>query len=363
MNFSQQMLWLLTILLCAFLFGLQSVAQSCDSTNALLVAVVDTGADLSHKDLKDWIWTNPGESGIDSSGNDKASNHIDDDDNGFVDDLHGWNFVQNNSDVMDHHGHGTHVSGLISKHWPPSLAKKSCPVIQLMVIKYFDQRFTENDTLDSSIKSFRYAINNGAKIINFSGGGAKKFKIEENAIRLALQKEILLVAAAGNEGANSDKFKFYPAGYMLPNILSVSALDKGNRLLSSSNYGLKTVKLATVGENLNSSLPGGIYGPMTGTSQATAVTTGIAALILHKNPWLDTPQKIIERLVRTAKKNPSLALKIGNLTQLNILKSLRSADRHTSAFGKKIENAIFIPERMFLDNNFTADTAKIPNGI
>lgn len=362
----QHFTWLTMIFLGLILLSLQTLAlaaTNCEKDKPIIIAVIDTGIDLDHPDLRNWIWTNPGESGVDAFGNDKATNGIDDDDNGFVDDLHGWNFIKNNADIRDHHGHGTHVSGLITKYWPDVLSRGPCPRLQLMVLKYFDQQFLMNDTLESSIKSFRYAIQNGAKILNFSGGGAKKSKAEEEIIRLAEQKGILLVAAAGNEGSNTDQYHFYPANYPLSNIFSVAALNKENQLLHSSNYGINTVKFAAEGENLKSSLPGGLHGVMTGTSQATALTTGIAALIQMKNPWLNSPEKLIQRLVQAGKKNSSLEFKTENMKQLNIVKSLRSRDRHISSFDQSVQNANFFSEDLFLDNHYTASALKISDGI
>lgn len=365
MSAFQQLSWLMMIILCLTLLSLQTLAlpTDCKNEKTIVVAMIDTGVDVNHPDLKNWIWTNPGESGIDANGNDKATNGIDDDDNGFVDDLHGWNFVSNNPDISDHHGHGTHVSGLVTQYWPRALSQGPCPRLQVMILKYFDQQFLTNDTLESSIRSFRYAIENGAKIINFSGGGAKKSKTEEEIVRLAEQKQILLVAAAGNDGHDTDQLHFYPANYLFTNVLSVAALNSKNRLLSSSNFGMKTIKLAAEGENLRSALPGSLQGSMTGTSQATAVTTGLAALVYFKNPWLDTPEKIIKTLVGNGKKNNFLEFKTGNMKQLNIVKTLRSQDRHISSFGQQIKNAIFFSEDLFLDNQLSISAAKNSDGI
>jgi len=355
MNFSQ-FFWLVGIFLWVFLLSLQSLGQNtnthdCRDIKPLLLAVIDTGADIDHLELKKWIWNNSGEMGKDSQGKNKATNGLDDDGDGFADNLHGWNFIQNNADVRDFHGHGSHVSGLISKHW----MDESCPRIQLMILKYYDQRFPANDTLESSLKAFRFALKKGAKIINFSGGGMKRSRAEEELMKTARDLKVLVVAAAGNDGMNSDYEKFYPAGYKLPNILSVAALNQKHRLLGSSNYGKKSVQIAADGENLISSLPGNQSGAMTGTSQATALTSGVAALVALQNPWIKQPEDIIRMILLSSQKNPNLRALIGSEAQLNIDKSINSKDDRITASGQQIQNTMQSPENLFLDNLVLAD--------
>ncbi len=364
MKLSLQLVWLLTVFFCLFLCSLQTLAStsSCSGEKTLLVAVIDTGIDSEHPELKNWIWTNPGESGLDSLGRDKSSNGFDDDGNGFADDLHGWNFVKNSSEIQDQHGHGTHVSGLITKYWPSSYQKELCPPIQLMILKYFDQSFPLNDTLSSSVRAFKYALDQGARIINFSGGGSKKSKTEEEIIRRALKQNVLIVAAAGNEGASTDKFPFYPASYNQPHILSVAALNQHHQLLSNSNYGPQ-IRLAMTGENLKSTLPQKKFGLMSGTSQATALTAGIAALILKHKPWLTEPRQLIEQLTKTSDQGLPQLMMVKGIGRLNILRSLRSQDRFISASGRSVKNANFIPEKTFLDAQFVKFNLNSPQGI
>ena len=318
MNYFYQKIWLIIILFGLSLYCLESLAKTQPCQDSTIIGIVDTGVDLNHDSIKPWLWTNPGETGIDSQGRDKATNGIDDDGNGFADDLHGWNFVKNNADVSDYHGHGTHISGLITKYWSQYVSENECQPFQIMILKYFDQRFPGSDTLENSIKAFRYALKSKVKIINFSGGGSTKSKPEEVLIKLAAKKHVLLVAAAGNESSNSDLYKYYPASYNLPNILSVAALDLKNHLLASSNFGPKTIKLAAPGEDILSTMPGNSYGLMSGSSQATAITTGIAALVMHKKPWLSEPKKMIKYLCSTGKTNKNLYKKIANLKQVSL---------------------------------------------
>lgn len=265
----------------------------------IIVAVIDTGCDVHHPALNKNIWLNTGETGLDENGSPKASNGVDDDKNGFVDDLHGWNFVGNNPDVMDEHGHGTHIAGLIGG------SNGVAPRVSLMVLKYYDEDTNGEQNLRNTIRAIKYAVKMGAKIINYSGGGIIRSEEEEAVIRWASHRGVLFVAAAGNEGLNSDFFHFYPANYELPNVLSVGASDRKGALLKISNFGKSTVDIVAPGKNIYSSLPQGQYGYMTGTSQATAFVTGLAALLMSR---MDDPRPagVIARIVDSGRPLASL---------------------------------------------------------
>lgn len=297
----------------------------------ILVAVIDTGVDTSHPDLRENLWTNPGETGIDGRGKDKATNGVDDDGNGFVDDVHGWNFAGDNSDLTDLHGHGTHVAGIIQ-----SVAPKT----NLMILKYYDPAANGEDNLNNTVKAIRYAIKMKAKIINYSGGGTTKYPDEELAIREAQQQGILFVAAAGNEKSNSDYNGFYPADYGLSNIISVTAIDENSKVLSSSNYGRNSVDIAAPGKSIISTLPGGKYGTMTGTSQATAYVSGTAALLMATNPDLVAdPEGLIQQLTSTGTDNSFLVGKTKHETSLNAFRALVMKGAGLGAFGAGILNS------------------------
>lgn len=291
----------------------------------ILVAIIDTGADIDHPFLNENIWVNPGEIGEDSAGRNKSKNGIDDDNNGFIDDVHGWNFVGNNNDLSDEHGHGTHVAGIV---------KSTAPNVRLMILKYFNPKASGATNLANTIKAIQYATKMNARIINYSGGGQEKSKEEERAILEAHQQKILFIAAAGNEKTNSDEKGFYPANYGLSNIASVTAIDEQRAILPSSNFGIKTVDLAAPGKNISSSLPGGRFGLMTGTSQATAFVTGAAALLMSHNTNLNDPEKIISILVKTGFKNEKLSEKTKSETQLDIYRTLVMKDQDQDAFGQ-----------------------------
>lgn len=270
------------------------------------VAIIDTGVDVRHHDLNANIWKNPGETGTDKNGKPKETNGIDDDGNGFVDDINGWDFATSSPRVVDSHGHGTHIAGIIGAVGGNGIGVVGvCPKVSLMVLKYYDPNAKGNDNLKNTIRAIKYAVDNGAHIINYSGGGTEPNDDEFKAIQYAREKGVLVVAAAGNEKSNSDLAPYYPADYNLDNIISVTAIDSYARVLNSSNYGTKSVHIAAPGKDIYSTLPGNQGGTMTGTSQATAFVSGVAALILAHNKTFAYKQ-VREQIVKTSDEIPEL---------------------------------------------------------
>lgn len=298
------------------------------------VALIDTGIDVFHPDLKDSLWSNPGETGLDSNGRDKATNGIDDDGNGFIDDVHGWNFVTNSAILTDTHGHGTHIAGIIA-----GLSKSAtgtngiAPLARLMVLKYYDPRLANLNNVKNSIRAFQYAIRMKAQIINYSGGGPGANHEEEKILQEAEKNQILIVAAAGNDAANTDKIRYYPADYPLKNILSVTALTAANKLSDYANFGSGSVHLAAPGDNIRSTLPNGAYGEMSGTSQATAFVTGVAALILSQNFSFISPETLIEKLTASGVVEKSLEGKTQFASRLDAFRALTMKSSVESAAG------------------------------
>ena len=285
----------------------------------IIVAIIDTGIDPNHEDLHGNLWKNKGETGLDKQGRPKETNKIDDDGNGFIDDVHGWNFVSDNNRVKDYHGHGTHVAGIIGAEGGNGKGISGVsPKVTLMVLKYYDPRFSNTDNLANTIKAIKYATKMGAKIINYSGGGTQYSQLEFDAIKQARDKGILFVAAAGNESSNSNKFNYYPAKYSskLNNIISVTAINRSTKVLSSSNWGHLTVHIAAPGENIFSTLPGNKYGHMTGTSQATAFVSGVASLLYAQNREFDY-LAVKNQILSTADEKKSLKSKTITSGKLN----------------------------------------------
>lgn len=284
----------------------------------IVVAVIDTGIDVNHSYLKENLWVNKGEQGLDSNGKNKATNRVDDDGNGFVDDVHGWNFVANDHDLTDNHNHGTHIAGIIAaKSDDNSGVVGVAPGVSVMVLKYYDPKSKFNSNLANTIKAIHYAIKMKADIINYSGGGLEYSAEEFAAVKLARQNGILFVAASGNEYSNSDVKPYYPADYDLDNVISVTAINPSAQVLPSSNFGKNSVHIAAPGKDIVSTLPGHKnVGPMTGTSQATAFVSGVAALILSQdssNKYLDVRNQILA----TADSLPGLEEKTKTSGKLN----------------------------------------------
>lgn len=304
----------------------------------ITIAIIDTGADLQHPLLKNSFWKNPGETGTDAQGRDKSTNGIDDDKNGYVDDVSGWNFASGNNDLSDHHGHGTHIAGLIGAATrAPSLQEGIAPGVRLMILKYYDPRAKGADNLKALIEALHYATLMKVRIINYSGGGAVANTAERASIRAAHESGILVVAAAGNEAANSDLRPFYPADYGLPNVLSVGAHDSEAKIISSSNFGLRSVDFFAPGDAILSTMPMGQRGEMTGTSQATAFVTGAAALLLTQRPDLTDPAQVIAHLRASVHFETSIAGRARAPGRLDLLRTLAIQDAGRSFSGYRIE--------------------------
>jgi subtilisin family serine protease len=274
---------------------------------SITIAIIDTGVDIEHKDLKKFIWTNPGETGLDKNGRDKATNGLDDDGNGFADDVHGWNFVKNNNDVSDDNGHGTHIAGIIRKEFQKHHTDSTSPrAARFMILKYYNEKAANIENVINTAKAIEYANHMQANIINYSGGGASEYPKEFEAIKNAGKKNILFVAAAGNNNENTDNLKYYPANYPLKNIISVAATDNEGELVSFSNYGKNSVDIAAPGQLIYSTLPNNTYGVMSGTSQATAFVTGIAASLMAKYGKGQKSQDLLQDLLASSQYNKSL---------------------------------------------------------
>ncbi len=316
----------------------------------IIVAVIDTGADLNHPDLRANLWKNAGESGVVDSAEcrrlltpkcRKETNGIDDDGNGFIDDIHGWNFVSNSDDLTDRHGHGTHIAGIVGAVGGNGTGLSGvAPEVSLMILKYYDPHASEEESIANTVNAIDYAVKMGAQIINYSAGGLKPHPLERAAIERARARGVLFVAAAGNESSNSDLRGYYPADYGLSNILSVTAVDPRERVLASSNYGTQTVRLAAPGEEILSTLPGGRYGYMTGTSQATAFASGAAAMLLASDPhFIGEPERIIEQLVNSGRHAETLRGKTRHGKLLNAYAALVIRDAETTLGGFVSANA------------------------
>lgn len=274
-----------------------------EGNSKVVVAVIDTGIDPFHPDLSQNIWHDY---------RDHAPN------------IYGWNFVLDRPNPNDDHGHGTHVSGIIGAvSDPQSGVSGVAHHVSIMALKYYSDANPGSVNLQNTIRAINFAIDHGAKIINYSGGGPEFSEDEYLAIKRAETAGILFVAAVGNDHENTDLVEnyFYPSAYHLSNMISVAATDINNNILPSSNWGKTHVDVAAPGENIYSTLPGGKYGYMSGTSQATAFVTGIAVLLLSKDPCL-TPNQVREIIMQSTDHIDQLTNKISSGGRVNAYNAL-----------------------------------------
>jgi subtilisin family serine protease len=275
------------------------------------VAVIDTGVDWTHPDLSTQIWINTGENcgGCRTDG-------IDNDHNGYVDDWHGWDFVNHDNNPMDDHGHGTHVAGTIGAAGNNGIGIAGVNWnIRIMPVKFLNAQ--GSGTTADAVSAVLYAAQNGADVMNNSWAGGSYSQALADAINVADQNNSLFVAAAGNDGTNNDTTPTYPASYDLPDVLAVAATDNSDSLAYFSNTGVRSVDLGAPGVDIYSTWPGGGYQYLSGTSMATPHVAGAAALAKAAFPSA-TDIGLKTLLLSTVDPKPSLAGTTASGGRLNI---------------------------------------------
>ncbi|MCA2708056.1 MAG: S8 family serine peptidase, partial [Microcystis sp. M025S2] len=245
----------------------------------VIVAVLDTGVDRNHADLAGNIWTNAGEI---------ANDGLDNDGNGYVDDVYGWNFANGNNNTLDGNRHGTHVAGTIAAVNNGFGATGVAYNSRIMPVKVLSD--SGSGSSSGVAQGIRYAVDNGADVINMSLGGGSTDSAIQSALQYASSRGVIVVMAAGNEGAAQPG---YPASNATTWGLAVGAVDSSNNMASFSNRAGSDSSMRYVtapGVQVYSTLPNGGYGFLSGTSMATPHVAGVVALMLSANPNLTDAQ-------------------------------------------------------------------------
>lgn len=285
-------------------------------SRAVGVAVVDDGIDYTHPDLAANVWRNPGESG--SGG---EANGVDDEGNGWVDDLRGWDFVGNDSNPAPagHDAdHGTHVAGTIGAVGNDGTGITGVNWrVSLVPARVFDANGAT--TITRLVNAYGYVAANAIPVVNGSYGGGGYSTTERKAI--AASSGTLFVVAAGNSSRDNDATPTYPCAYPLANVVCVAATDNRDRLASFSSYGSESVDLAAPGVSVHSTVRGGAYESWDGTSMATPHVAGAAALLWAADRDA-TVAEVRERLLEGVDPVPALADLVATGGRLNVESSL-----------------------------------------
>ena len=276
----------------------------------ILVGIIDTGIDRNHEDLKSNMWSNP---------NEIAGNGKDDDGNGYIDDIYGWDFYNNDNNPHDDDSHGTHCAGTIGGVGNNGKGVAGvCWNISMVGIKFLGN---DGGYLSDAIKSITYATKIGVNLTSNSWGGGGYSSTLKRAIDEANQKGIGFVAAAGNHDGNNDAQPSYPASYQSENVISVGASDHRGKKAYFSCYGKTSVDLFAPGVRILSTIPGNKYASYQGTSMAAPHVSGAYALLLSANPtW--TVKQVKDALMDSTDGETLLQEKCVTGGTLNIHKAL-----------------------------------------
>jgi len=281
------------------------------------IAVIDTGVDYRHIDLRDQMWVNKKEL--------YGTKGVDDDENGYVDDIYGHDFSNEDGDPMDGHGHGTHCAGVIgAAHNNQTGIAGVMPEVTIVAIKFLSD--SGSGGTDQAIAAIEYAIKAEVDVMSNSWGGGKYSEALKETIMKASNAGIIFVAASGNKSSNTDEEPHYPSSYDLPNVVSVGALTAQNKIASFSNYGANTVDIAAPGKNINSTVQGNKYKVYSGTSMAAPHVAGALGLLISQTGRIPH-EEMMDRLIATAEPVKRLRGKVkdysGRLNAYNLLSNTR----------------------------------------
>ena len=282
--------------------------------DGVTIAVIDTGIDIAHEDLAENIWNNSKEI---------PDNGIDDDGNGKIDDINGWNFsddsnlVCDNSNIADEN-HGTHIAGIIAAIKDNTKGILGvAPLAKIMPLKVFKSGKAYTSDI---INAIQYAENMGVRIINCSWGSIDDNPVLKEVIQ---NSNMLFVCAAGNNSANIDSNPVYPAAFDCSNIITVASVNRNGLLSGFSNYGENGVHVAAPGEGIESTLTGNSYGENSGTSMAAAFVSGEAALVLGGTSTMGAIE-LKDQIVRCSEHLSSMAGKVNGSAKINCFNAVNN---------------------------------------
>ncbi len=283
-------------------------------SDKVVVAVLDSGVDYTHEDLAPNMWKRPA---------DIAAYH--DDELGTIDDEDGFNAIDNTADPMDENGHGTHCAGIIGAEGGNDVGITGVNwKVRIMPLKFMNAGGF--GTTKDAIEAINYVIDRkkagvNVRVISASWGSTQRSRALEDVIRKAYENDILFVAAAGNASVNNDRQPHFPSSYNVPNVVSVAALDRNDQLASFSNFGVKSVAIAAPGVDILSTWLGNEYEEKSGTSMATPVVSGVAALVVAEHPRMSVDD-LRKRLLNSIDPLPVLKGKVATGGRINAAKAL-----------------------------------------
>lgn len=305
-----------------------ALEKAFDDGPKVIVAVIDTGLDLNHGLIKDSnsIWENTAEK--------NGQSGVDDDGNGYIDDVNGWNFVARSPSMFDDGDHGTHVAGIILGTGMDALAM---PVREsrhkIMPLKFLSG--TGSGTTSDAINAMYYAVNNGAKVINNSWGGPTYSQALHEAYTYAYNHGVVVVTAAGNSAVSLDSTPMYPAALDTPSNITVLATSDADNRASFSNWSTTLSHVGAPGVSIVSSVPGtgcsapGCFAMMSGTSMAAPFVAGLAGLVVREAPQLSAYQ--VKGIVLSSVDTISvLSTRVQTSGRVNMLKAIQSAKANVS---------------------------------
>jgi subtilisin family serine protease len=282
----------------------------------VVVAVIDSGVQRDHDQLKNQMFINAGEVGTDHNGNNKSNNGFDDDSNGYVDDVSGYDFNLNSATVTDGTGHGTHVAGIIGAQHSAGPVHGIAEGAKILPLDFMDDNGSGN--ISDAIRAMYYAAQMGAKVVNASWGGAPCSQNLQKAITDLGAQGVLFVSAAGNNGESLDTNPEYPAAYGLSTQVTVGASTARDYMSAYSNFSYTLANIMAPGDSIISTYPGNTTKSLSGTSMATPFVTGAAAILKGARPNA-SPSDIKNALLNSVDSGP---FEVSSRGRLNVGKAL-----------------------------------------